>query len=368
MKKRILFFGKLPPPYIGPAVATEIILNSKLKDKFHLIHFNISHHNNINELGKFNLKNIYITFIFYYRLIYTIIREKPDIVYIPSQQTTIAYIRDIPFWIIVKLFNKKLVCHLRGGYFKLWFNECSIIMKKIIKYSLKLIDAQIVLGENLKNMYKGLIPIDRIFVVPNSADYIIPIKKEYNKQNIFKILFLANFIESKGVIDTIESYFKLPCHIKMKVEFIIAGSWVENTTKTKIKKILNKNPDAPFKIINHISGHNKLELFSDSDIFIFPSYYRNEGHPWVLVEAIACGLAVISTNHAAISQTVVDGYNGYLVEKQNASQIADRVNALVSNPTLLKTMKNNSLILYKNKFTEQNLVDNFTFVFNSFGN
>ena len=43
-RKKIIFFGKLPPPYIGPAVATRLILNSKLKDEFELIHLDLSDH------------------------------------------------------------------------------------------------------------------------------------------------------------------------------------------------------------------------------------------------------------------------------------------------------------------------------------
>ena len=38
-KATILILGKLPPPIIGPAIATNIILNSSLKEGFDLIHF-----------------------------------------------------------------------------------------------------------------------------------------------------------------------------------------------------------------------------------------------------------------------------------------------------------------------------------------
>ncbi|MBK6990167.1 MAG: hypothetical protein IPH33_19060 [Bacteroidetes bacterium] len=38
MKKRIMILGKIPPPYMGPSIATQIILNSSLKDRFELLH------------------------------------------------------------------------------------------------------------------------------------------------------------------------------------------------------------------------------------------------------------------------------------------------------------------------------------------
>ena len=49
-KPKVLILGKLPPPYIGPAVAAKIILNSKLKDSFKLIHLDTSDHRDISTL------------------------------------------------------------------------------------------------------------------------------------------------------------------------------------------------------------------------------------------------------------------------------------------------------------------------------
>ena len=57
-KPKIIFFGSVPPPYIGPNVATVIILNSGLKNKFDLIHLDTSDHRGLSTLGAI-LKNTY---------------------------------------------------------------------------------------------------------------------------------------------------------------------------------------------------------------------------------------------------------------------------------------------------------------------
>ncbi|MEZ5067231.1 MAG: glycosyltransferase [Bacteroidia bacterium] len=71
-------------------------------------------------------------------------------------------------------------------------------------------------------------------------------------------------------------------------------------------------------IINHgpVKGDRKFQILNDADIFVFPTYYRNEGHPQSDGRSIAAGLPVISTDHAAIPESVHDGVNGYLVEKE----------------------------------------------------
>ena len=364
-KVTVLFFGKIPPPYIGPAVATEKIINSKLKDEFNLVLFDISHHKSIDDLGKYNISNIVSAVGQYWRLVKEIRRVKPDMVYMPSQQTNIGYLRDIPFWIIVKFFRKKLICHLRGGYFRKWYeNEASGWMKALIRFWQKRIDAQIVLGDNLIQMYEHLMPRERIFVVPNAGDYDIPSVEREGLEKI-QVLYLGNFIETKGVLDTMAAFHELDASTQEKVEFLFAGNFHEPETKQKMEELTAKASPGKIKIIGPVAGEEKFKLLASCDIMVFPTFYRNEGHPWVLVESIASGLAVVSTDHAAVSQTVVDGYNGYLVAKNQPESIARKIEELAADSELLSKMKANSFDLYQREFKEANNVANFAKVFNA---
>ena len=101
----------------------------------------------------------------------------------------------------------------------------------------------------------------------------------------------------------------------------------------------------------------------NSDIFVFPTFYRNEGHPWVIVEALAAGLPIISTDHGAIIESVIDGVNGYIVKKNNPEDIALKLKLFLDNPDMIRRMGDESCILYKSKYTEQRLVENFDKVF-----
>lgn len=365
-KPKVLFFGKLPPPYIGPAVATQKIINSDLKNRYDLVFFDLSHHKSIDDLGKYNLSNFTSAFGQYARLVKMLIKHKPDIVYIPSQQTTVAYLRDIPFWLITKFFGKKLVCHLRGGYFKNWYDlETGPLMKRVVKFGQGLIDAQIVLGDNLIDMYTHVMPKEKIYVVPNAGDYDIPAKAEREGDAPIRVLYLGNFKETKGVLNTLESFFLLAPEIQKKVKFLFAGNWHESDTKLKMESLLAQDKEGSIEIVGPVSGAAKFELLASCDLFVFPSFYRNEGHPWVLVEAIAAGLAVVSTDHAAISQTVVHNYNGYLVGKQQPEEIAEKIENLISNKELRERFQKNSRELYLKDFKEANIVDNFSKVFNA---
>ncbi len=361
MKKTILFFGKLPPPYIGPSFATKVIIESSLKERYNLIHFDLSHHKNMSELGKISISNVLYAFRQYYRFIKYIIKIKPDVVYIPSQQTTIAYLRDIPFFLITKFFKSKLVCHLRGGYFLNWYNESNFVVKIIIRCTQKLVDGQIVLGFNLKPLFEPFMDKSKIYVIPNGGNFTYDGLKIFNEEKV-KILYLGNLIKSKGILDFIYSGINLPEKYRNKIIFQIVGAHVD--CKNIINEILSSEKDIKFENLGILSGKEKRKVLANADIFIFPTYYRNEGHPWVIVEALAAGLPIISTDIGAITESVIDGYNGYIVAPKSPKQITEKIIKLINNKNLINQMSANSLNIYNKKFTEKRLVDNFSSVFN----
>lgn len=362
MKKTILLFGKLPPPYIGPSVATEIILNSELKKYYNIVHFDTSHHRTLDQLGKFSFKNFFFPLFLYARLILYIIKISPDIVYIPSQQTTIAYLRDIPFFIIIKLFRKKLVCHLRGGYFLKFYEECNSFMKAIIRIVQKYIDAQIVLGQNLIPLYEKFMDVNKIFVVPNGRDFSFNQKVD-NDCNKLNVLFLGNLIREKGIIDFIKSAIIILKKGYKNISFQFAGNQYD--CKKEIEDLMSKNSSLDLINVGPVNGDSKIKLIQDADIFVFPTYYRNEGHPWVIVEALAAGLPIISTDWGAITESVIDGDNGFIVISKNPNSISKKIEKLIKNEKLRDEMGKKSRFLYECKFTQKNLVANLKHVFDS---
>jgi len=73
------------------------------------------------------------------------------------------------------------------------------------------------------------------------------------------------------------------------------------------------------------------QVISSATIFVLPSYY-GEGLPKVLIEAAACGRAVITTDHPGCRDAIEDGVTGLLVPVRNADAIANTVLALLDDP------------------------------------
>jgi glycosyltransferase involved in cell wall biosynthesis len=359
-KTTILFLGKLPPPYIGPSVACQIILNSKLKDEFNLIHVDLSDHRDISTLGKIDFGNFYLAFKQYADL-WKKLKQHPDaMMYIPAGQTTVGYIRDAVFIVIAKLFKRKVISHLRGGNFLNWYNKAPWFARWTVRKVHSRVDAQIVLGHNLRNLFNWLIPDKYIYVIPNGGNYTIPkVQKAGNK---IRILYLGNLIGTKGVLETLYSteYLK---DKKETFEIIFAGSWRDDETKKAFLQYKASHPELPITLAGTVSGNAKFELLASSDIFVFPTYYPNEGHPWVIVEAMAAGLPVITTDHAAISESVKDHVNGFLVEKKNAAAVAEKIRYLIEHPEERMEMGRKSREMYEKGFTQDIMIERMAQVF-----
>ena len=78
------------------------------------------------------------------------------------------------------------------------------------------------------------------------------------------------------------------------------------------------------EFIGKVKGKSKDEFFRSLDTFVLPSIsLKNDqdGIPVVLMEAVAYGLPIISTNVSGIPEICINNYNGYLIEERNVEQI-----------------------------------------------
>ena len=82
--------------------------------------------------------------------------------------------------------------------------------------------------------------------------------------------------------------------------------------------------------INYHGGTDDVRPYLDqSNIFVLPSYH--EGMPRTVLEAMAMGRPILTTNVPGCKETVVNGENGWLVEKANVDQLAEKMIWFIEN-------------------------------------
>ncbi len=357
-RPRVLILGKLPPPYIGPAVATKIIMESHLNDQFKLLHFDTRINENVSDMGTFRFSKISTIRDLYRAFRQKITHTKPDLVLIPIGQTAAGFFKDISFIRIAAATGARVLLQLRGSEFRVWYDGLDLLRKRVVRTQLRKADGVIVLGENLRWIFKDLFSDDRIFVVPNGGDFIFPERKNQT----LRITYLANYLPGKGLLELLEALFLMTQKSLPAFEFHAYGSWNNPAYRQKCLEMANRPEMAHCHIHGDVSGFEKWQALADSDIFVFAPK-SPEGHPWSIVEAMAAGLPIISTNRGAIVQSVVHSHNGFLFENPEPALIADALEQLLDDPEMRKNMGRASRQNYLAEFTADRMVENLGAVF-----
>ena len=360
--KTVIILGKLPPPYMGPSIATEILLRSDLKNRFNLVHLDTKINTTIDSFGKWNFGKVFKNMSVYFKMITLLAKHKPNLVLIPISQTTTGFIKDSVFILLVSLFRKKIVIQLRGSDINNWLSKSTYLTNQYFKFILKRTKGVIVLGQNLKYLFKDYFSDQSIFVIPNGGNYTFNKTKKDNDADI-KILYFSNLLESKGVEDVLKAIEILSKEkITHKFSIDLVGAWHKNDVKQRCLSLL-ENTLLPVTIHAPKGGDDKFKFLSEADIFVFPPR-DPEGHPWAIVEAMAASLPIISTDRGAIIESVIDSKNGFIVKSHNPKLIAEKLKLLIENADLREQMGNESLKLYLENFTEEKMIEKYTFVFN----
>jgi glycosyltransferase involved in cell wall biosynthesis len=91
-------------------------------------------------------------------------------------------------------------------------------------------------------------------------------------------------------------------------------------------------------------------MFSESDIFVFPSYFDEECFPLVILEAMSARLPIVATRIGAIPEMITDGKEGMLVEPGDPHQLAEKIEELIMDPELKKKLGNRAHAKFKHAF------------------
>ena len=174
---------------------------------------------------------------------------------------------------------------------------------------------------------------------------------EIIKKRDIQVLFLSNLDPYKGPLEVLKAANIIVKQNSM-VRFILAGAGSSDQFTNTLKGYINDNRlDEYVKMPGCIFGKEKEDLLSSSDIFVFPSKYKNETFGIVNVEAMRSGLPVISSAEGAIPEIVQDTVTGFIVDPNSPQEIADKVLLLINNPDLRERMGNKGREVFETKYT-----------------
>ena len=321
-KKKILYIGNKLSKHGKTATSIET-LGEFLEQEGYTLYYSSSQKNQLLRLLDMVFSTIYYA-------------KKIDFVLIDIYST-------LNFWYafiisqLCRLLNIKYIAKLHGGNLPNRLKKNPFISDLIFKNTFKITAPSGYLLECFtKKNYKN------VLFVPNAID----LSKYGYKERIVdepKLLWVRSFSSIYNPKMAIEVFYEIQKEFP-NASLCMVGPDKENLIHD-CKKLANElNVDVTFT--GKLSKEEWISLSNDYTIFINTTHFDNT--PVSLIEAMAVGLPIVSTNVGGIPYLIKDNENGLLVNAAAVFEMVDAIKSLVNNPQLtLKFSRNSRHIIEK---------------------
>lgn len=187
------------------------------------------------------------------------------------------------------------------------------------------------------------LPRERFLTIPLGVREIFhPIAQEQTrpvlrqKYQIEKpyLLFVGSFVPRKNIVRILEAFHRFRQEAKSDLQLVLVGrkAWGVDEINTAIKQW--RLHDSVIQL-HDVTDHDLPILYSGSEMFVFPSL--DEGFGFPVLEAMACGSPVLTSNLTSLPEVAGDA--ALLVDPCSVEDIASGMYSLFSNSTLRTTLR-----------------------------
>ncbi len=265
-------------------------------------------------------KNIINNIISFISCAYRAIKIRPDIIF------SFTIKNNIYFGIIARILNINFVPNITGiGSYQ---NDLSPFKLRLINflYKFALKKSSHVFFQNSHDLNAlvdiGIVNREKCSVIPGSGidlnDFkFIPNKIEPEDQ--FTFIFASRLLLAKGIKEFIDASIQVKQETSRPLKFIICGNHDDEDSRYIDKQALINIKN--IKDMDYLGNVDNIkDIIISSTCVILPTYY-NEGVPRILIEGLALGRPIITTDLPGCNETIIEGKTGYFVKPKNVDDL-----------------------------------------------
>ncbi|TXF77527.1 glycosyltransferase family 4 protein [Chryseobacterium sp.] len=226
----------------------------------------------------------------------------------------------------------------------------------------RLVDRYCIIVSVSKKSAIELLRIRKIFQFPKVIhNGIDPNEKKINTASKeINILHIGYVSDSKNQLMLLKTLNILVNNFSRRVKITFVGDFTDDNYKKTLDDFLINNHLEDYVSFEGFKENMEL-YYSNNDILVCTS--KIESFPMVILEAMRIGMPVVSTNVGGIAEQIEDGCDGFLVNSDDYTSLADKIQ-LLFDANVFENISKNAYKSFNNKFTKNRMIESYNEILN----
>lgn len=321
-----MFLCELPPPYGGVTVKNQLIIDNVF--------------NNIEDVDVLDFmsckRNPLKIFSLFFSLIKAFISHR-TIIYGFGSYKRLRSALKLQSFFGGKKSIQNTVNIVMGGAFQDRLKNDSEYIKLISRIKVSLVETN-----GMKEKLNAL-GLKNVGVFPNakSLDMSVSAKQRANDDTVIKCVFFSQISREKGVDEIIKMNALLSWQEKEKIQIDFYGHIADNF-HDEFSEFINDNSNVDYKGVFDSAKGNVCKKLHEYDVLLFPTKWKGEGVPGILVESKMAGIVPIVSDHLYNSEIVIDNAEGIVLKNNTAEDLHQAIIKIMNDSVLFNNLAKGS--------------------------
>ncbi len=340
---RLLVMAHVPPPYHGQSIIVDHLVEgfrAPSESSFSCRLLDVRFSDDIASIGKLGASKLVKLLGYVAAIVRERIFHRPDLVYyVPAPGKRVAVYRDWVLLGLARLLGLRVVLHWLAGGLAEWCEHRALPPERWLsrlvygKVALSILPVECAAADAgyFKPQATRVIPTGIDDPCKDFADFLLPLRLQRLRARtqksaassgiVFRVLFMAHCMREKGLLDAIEAV-RLANQRQsghgVGLTLDVYGEFPDAMERQAFEEVVAQ-ANAEFAVafpmvstpcvrhLGFVTGKAKADVFTASDALCFPSYYTAEMIPTVVIDALAFGLPVVSTDWRGIPELLPAG-------------------------------------------------------------
>jgi glycosyltransferase involved in cell wall biosynthesis len=327
----LVIVGQTPPPWHGQAVATQLLFDHEWPG-FQVCRVRMAFSEEMEEIGRVQIRKILHVFEIWKAISdATGCNRDGILIYPPASPNWTPVLRDLILlpW-IRRRFGKVIYIYHAGGVGE-WFTK-SRLRRWVGRLAYGRSDLNLEVAREAPSPHEVL-RARRWAWTPYGVNVPALLEKTSKGDGATVVLFVGSLQEGKGVLEIIRTAAILKAGGReADFRFRLVGKWFSMEFEEQARRLVAElGIEAMMEFPGQLTGTEKWQAYRGANLFLFPTHYESEAFPLVLIEALACGLPVITTRWRGIPDLVAGCEAATLCGIHSPEEYADAIELWRSN-------------------------------------